>query len=244
MGGLAGVLGVELLAAKLRRHSTPAIGPGILAAIGDDKAPATRMVLLGDSHAAGVGVFSVDDTVGGHLAELLSTDRSRIELSSVAVSGARSDHLDTQVSRALLGERPDVAVILIGLNDATSLVDPAYAARHLGQAVQRLTQAGVTVVVGTCPDLGAARWLGPPLRQIISWLGRRIAAAQAPAVMAAGGMPVDLAARTSAVFRADPGAICVDGVHPSADGYRIWAHALYPAVRDAVRAVRPSPEAP
>ncbi|MQA27028.1 MAG: SGNH/GDSL hydrolase family protein [Micromonosporaceae bacterium] len=236
--GLIGVLGVELLAAKLRRHASPAIGPGIRAAVGDPAAPTVRLTMLGDALAAGVGVRNVEDSVGGHLAELLAGDGHRIELSSVAVSGTRSANLDTQISRALLGERPDVAVILAGLNDATSLADPGEAACHLGDAVARLTDAGVAVVVGTCPDLGAARALGPPLRQIVGWLGRRICYAQGPAVTQAGGVAVDLALRTSAVFRADPNTISVDGFHPSADGYRIWAHALYPAVRDAVRAVR------
>lgn len=236
--GLIGVIGVEVLAARIRRYASPAIGPGIRATVGDPEAPTVRLMMLGDALAAGVGVRAVEDSVGGHLAELLAGDGHRIELSSVAVTGTHSANLDTQVSRSLLGERPDVAVILVGLHDAISLTDPADAGRHLGDAVARLTDAGVAVVVGTCPDLGAARALGPPLRQIVGWLGRRICYAQGPAVTEAGGVPVDLALRTSAVFRADPNTISVDGFHPSADGYRIWAHALYPAVRDAVRGVR------
>jgi lysophospholipase L1-like esterase len=240
LASLIGVIGVEVLAARLRRYASPAIGPGIRATVGDPESPTVRLMMLGDALAAGVGVRTVEDSVGGHLAELLAGDGHRIELDSVAVSGTRSANLDTQVSRSLLGERPDVAVILVGLNDAIWLVDPVEAGYHLGDAVARLTDAGVEVVVGTCPDLGAARALGPPLRQIVAWLGRRICYAQGPAVTQAGGVPVDLALRTSAVFRADPNTICVDGFHPSADGYRIWAHALYPAVRDAVRSVRSS----
>ncbi|HEX6077114.1 MAG TPA: SGNH/GDSL hydrolase family protein [Micromonosporaceae bacterium] len=237
-GGATGLLAAELLAARLRRHVRPAIGPGIRASIGEPDLATVRMVMVGDSFAAGVGVTSVDDSVGGHLATLLAGDGHRIELSSVAVPGTRSHHLDTQVSRALLGRPPDVAVILVGLNDATPLVNPSEAAFHLGAAVRRLLDAGVAVVVGTCPDLAASRAIGPPLRQIVGWLGRRIARTQEPAVVEAGGVAVDLARRTGPVFRADPGTICVDGFHPSADGYRVWAHALYPAVRDAIRSVR------
>jgi len=114
---------------------------------------------------------------------------------------------------------------------------PHGAATHLGEAVRRLRDAGAEVVVGTCPDLGAARAIAPPLRQIVGWLGRRVAAAQAPAVAAVEGVPVDLAGRTGAVFRADEGTLCADGFHPSADGYRVWAHALYPAVYEASRAI-------
>jgi lysophospholipase L1-like esterase len=237
-GGITGLLAAELLAARLRRYVRPAIGPGIRASVGEPDRAAVRIVMVGDSFAAGVGATNVDDSVGGHLATLLAGDGHRIELSSVAVPGTRSHHLDTQVSRALLGGRPDVAVILVGLNDATHLANPSEAAFHLGSAVRRLLDAGVAVVAGTCPDLAASRAIGPPLRQIVGWLGRRIARTQEPAVVEAGGVAVDLARRTGPVFRADPGTICVDGFHPSADGYRVWAHALYPAVRDAVRSVR------
>ena len=31
------------------------------------------------------------------------------------------------------------------------------------------------------------------------------------------------------------GTLCEDGYHPSADGYRVWAHALFPAVAEAAR---------
>lgn len=241
VGGLAGLLAAELLALRVRRYARPAIGPGIRATVGESGRPTVRLVMLGDAFAAGVGATDVEDSVGGHLSTLLADDAHRIELSSVAVPGTRSQHLDTQVSRALLGEQqPDVVVILVGLHDATHLVSPAEAAFHLAEAVRRLGDAGVAVVVGTCPDLAASRTIGPPLRQILGWLGRRIARAQEPAVAAAGGVAVDLARRTGPVFRADPGTICVDGFHPSADGYRLWAHALFPAVRDAVRSVHSS----
>jgi lysophospholipase L1-like esterase len=151
----------------------------------------------------------------------------------VAVAGSHGGDLATQVARALLGERPDVAVILIGTNDATGMRRPTDAAAYLGGAVRRLRDAGVSVVVGTCPDLGAVRAFAPPLRQLLGLLGRRIARAQTDAVREAGGVPVDLAERAGPVFRADAGTLCYDGFHPSADGYRVWAHALLPAIMEA-----------
>jgi lysophospholipase L1-like esterase len=62
---------------------------------------------------------------------------------------------------------------------------------------------------------------------------------QAAMAGAAGAVVVDLGARTGPVFRADAGTLCHDGFHPSADGYRVWAHALLPAVEEAA-AVRPA----
>ncbi|SBT52041.1 SGNH/GDSL hydrolase family protein [Micromonospora auratinigra] len=233
--GGAAVLAGQAIAARNRQYAQPELGLALRATVGRPGAPALRLVLLGDSSALGVGVTSFEETVGGQLAHLLTEGPTgrRVHLSSVGVSGSRSTDLATQVARALLGERPDVAVILIGANDATGLARPADAAAYLGSAVRRLREAHVEVVVGTCPDLGAVRAVAAPLRQLLGWSGRRVARAQTAAVLDAGGTVVDLGTETGPVFRADAGTLCHDGYHPSADGYRVWAHALLPAVEAA-----------
>lgn len=229
------VIATEVAVARTRPYAKPDPNLAIRTSHGQAPAPVVRLVLLGDSSALGVGVDRVTDTVGGRLAGLLVDGGYRVELSSVAVVGSRSTDLATQVARALLGPRPDVAVILVGANDATGLHRPDDAAGALGGAVARLRAADVPVIVGTCPDLGAARAMAQPLRQIVGLLGRRVARAQAAAVRRAGGVPVDLAMIAGPVFRADAGTLSHDGYHPSADGYRVWAHALLPAVQDAIR---------
>lgn len=234
-GGLA-ALATEVVAARIRRYATPPLGLAMRTAMGPTQAPVVRLTLLGDAVALGVGVETVGDTLGGQLAELLAANGAhRVELSCVAVAGSRSADLAPQVARALLGPRPDIAVILIGAGDATGLRRPGEAAAQLAAAVRRLRDAGTEVVVATCPDLAACRAFALPLRQLVGWLGRRVARAQAPAAHVAGADVVDLASETGPVFRADAGALCFDGFHPSADGYRVWAHALYPAVAAAAR---------
>ncbi|BCB81563.1 hypothetical protein GCM10022251_16810 [Phytohabitans flavus] len=240
--GSAALLAGEAVIARNRRYAQPEMGLALRTTMGPDSAPPLRLVLMGDSSSLGVGVEQLADTVGGQLATLLADGTQtlpprHVQLSSVGVSGSRATDLATQVARALLGGRPDVVVILIGAIDATTLRRPTESAAYLGAAVRRLRDAGVEVVVGTCPDLGAVRAIAPPLRQVTGWLGRRMARAQAKAVRAAGGTVVDLADETGAVFRADAGTLCYDGFHPSADGYRVWAHALLPAV---IRAAVPT----
>jgi len=233
--GGAALIAAETIAARGRRYAKPDMKLAMRSTVGPTKAVPLRLVLLGDSTGLGVGVERVSETVGGQLAALLAEGPGgrRVELSSVAVAGSHSADLAIQVARALVGKRPDVAVILIGANDASRLARPSEAAGHLAAAVRRLRGAGAAVIVGTCPDLGAARAFAPPLRQLVGWHGRRLAQAQAEAVREAGGVPVDLADRAGPVFRADPGTLCHDGFHPSADGYRVWAHALLPAVVNA-----------
>ncbi|MEV4509399.1 SGNH/GDSL hydrolase family protein [Dactylosporangium sp. NPDC049525] len=233
--GGAAVLAAQAMAARTRSYAKPDMRLAMRSAVGAVGKPPMRLVLLGDATALGVGVDRVADTVGGQLAALLAegTAGRRVELSSVAVAGSRSADLATQVARALVGPAPDVAVILVGTNDVTHFGRGSDAAEYLGSACRRLRDAGIPVVVGTCPDFGALRAFAPPLRQLLGWRSRSVARQQAATAGAAGAVVVDLAARTGAVFRADAGTLCHDGFHPSADGYRVWAHALLPAVEEA-----------
>jgi lysophospholipase L1-like esterase len=232
LGGAA-LLTAEAMAARSRRYAKPDLGLAVRATLGSSEKPILRLVLLGDSSALGVGVDTVEETVGGQLARMLADAGAKVALSTVAVAGARCADLATQVARAQLGQRPDLAVVLIGVNDATHLVRPGEAAAALATAVRRLRDAGTAVVVGTCPDLGAVRAVAQPLRQVAGWYGRRVARAQAGAARAAGASVVDLATQVGPVFRADAGMLCHDGFHPSADGYRVMAYALYPELASA-----------
>jgi lysophospholipase L1-like esterase len=136
--GGAVTLVTEAVVARARRYGRPDPNLAIRTSHGDPSLAPTRLVLLGDSSALGVGVGRVADTVGGRLAELLVADGYRVELSSVAVMGSRSADLATQVARALLGPPPDVAVILVGANDATGLRRPLDAAAALGELAWRI----------------------------------------------------------------------------------------------------------
>lgn len=230
----ADVLVLQALMAIRRDYVPPESAPDVTGEYGHPADPTVRLVMLGDSTAAGVGVTDAVDSVGGRLAALLSQEHLHVVLAGVAVSGSRSGDLGPQVSRALLGN-PDVAVLLVGANDATRGTLARRVFAPTASAIRRLRSAGVAVVFGTCPDLGAAQAFARPLRDLLSMAGRRIAHVQATAGRQVGAITVDLAAKTGPAFRADPQAtLSTDAFHPSAAGYDLWARALLPAVREAV----------
>jgi lysophospholipase L1-like esterase len=193
-----------------------------------------RLAVLGDSGAASLGAGVAGETIGATLAAGLADASGRaVVLSNAAVVGAQSSDLAAQIERVLT-IRPHVAVIVIGGNDVTHLVRPGTAARILADAVRELRSAGVQVVVGTCPDLGAVRPLGAPLRQIASRLSRELATAQRTEVVAAGGRAVPLAEILNDLFYAEPDVyFSSDKFHPSSAGYRAVAYALLPEVLKA-----------
>ena len=197
--------------------------------------PGIKVVLIGDSSAAGYGVDSVQDTPGAHLASGLAegADR-RVYLRSFALVGAQSRDLAKQIDRALAVE-PHVAVILVGVNDITHTRLPAESVRELEVAVCRLRDVGTEVVVGTCPDLGTIEPIAPPLKQIARAWSRRLAAAQTIAVVEAGGRTVSLGSILGPEFAATPAEYFgPDKFHPSAAGYASLASVLLPSLLASV----------
>ncbi|MBD3944224.1 SGNH/GDSL hydrolase family protein [Nocardioides ganghwensis] len=238
-GGLsvlgAGLYGVLVAEAKFARKVIGVVGdgrpPNATGWYGRGRpGPAIRIALLGDSSAAGYGVDRVEDTTGAHLATGVAAQADRrVHLRSFAVVGAQSSALAEQVDAAL-GTHPDLAVVLIGANDVTHTVLPSASVRHLAEGVRRLREAGVAVVVGTCPDLGTIRPIPPPLKQVAREWSRRLAAAQTITVVENGGRSVSLGDILGPEFDAAPAVLFgPDRFHPSADGYKQLASVLIPS---------------
>ena len=201
-----------------------------------------RLIVLGDSTAAGYGVDRARDTPGALLANgLVERLHQPVLVRCVAVVGAVSPALPPQVELATEFE-PDIAVILVGANDVTHRIRTQVAVRHLADAVRALRAAGAEVVVGTCPDLGAIRPIQPPLRWVARRWSRDLAAAQTIGAVEAGGSSVSLGDLIGPQFLADPARMFgADRFHPSADGYATATAALLPTVvRAAERLLAPA----
>jgi lysophospholipase L1-like esterase len=222
---------VEGLVAMRRTYLGPDSAPPVEGSYGAETLPPLRLVIGGDSTAAGVGADRRSETVGAHLALALA-EHNHVQVRCVGVSGSRCVDLAPQISRALL-LRPDVVLMLIGANDATHGTPAPFAARHLGEALGRLRAAGIPTVVGTCPDMSVRGFL-PPLRQLIAWQGRQIGRAEAAVTVRHGFAAVDLAALAGPHFHRDPTLLSDDEFHPGGRGYGVWADVLLPAVRAAV----------
>ncbi|HET9501425.1 MAG TPA: SGNH/GDSL hydrolase family protein [Marmoricola sp.] len=197
--------------------------------------PAIKIALLGDSSAAGYGVDTVEQTPGARLgAGVAAAANRRVHVREFAVVGAQSSALAQQIALAL-PTGPDVAVILVGANDVTHAVRPSTSVRRLAEAVASLKEAGVAVVVGTCPDLGTVRPIPQPLRQVAKSWSRRLAAAQTIAAVEAGGRSVSLGSILGPEFDAAPAILFgPDRFHPSAAGYASLAAVLVPSVLAAL----------
>ncbi|MDQ1046117.1 SGNH/GDSL hydrolase family protein [Streptomyces sp. V4I2] len=196
--------------------------------------PPLRLVMLGDSTAAGQGVRRSGQTPGALLASGLAAVAERpVVLRNVALPGATSDDLDRQVALVLADQAPvpDICVIMIGANDVTTRMPPTRSVRHLAAAVRRLRTAGAEVVVGTCPDLGSVAPVQQPLRWLARRASRQLAAAQTIGAVEQGGRTVSLGDLLGPEFAANPRELFgPDNYHPSAEGYATAAMAVLPTV--------------
>jgi lysophospholipase L1-like esterase len=106
--------------------------------------PPLRLVMLGDSTAAGQGVHRAGQTPGALLASGLAAVAERpVEFRNTALPGATSDDLERQVALVLADPArvPDICVIMIGANDVTHRMPATRSVRHLSTAVRRLRTA-------------------------------------------------------------------------------------------------------
>lgn len=206
------------------RTGSPAAGDGVL-----------ELAVLGDSSAAGLGVDRPDELPGVLLARGLAAEIERpVRLTTHAVVGTTSRQLSAQVE-AVLAAPPRLAMVLIGANDVTSQLRVSTCAALLGDAVARLTAAGIDIVAGTCPDLGAVRPIPQPLRAVARSWSLALGRAQRRAVEQAGGHAVPLADLLAPEFLARSGELfSPDRYHPSAAGYEAVANILLPELCSAI----------
>ena len=230
----AGVLTVQAITARREagpRRTSPPYADG---RYGGTMGVSMRLAMIGDSLSTGLGADFAHETPGALIAQRLAARSGRpVILSTIGVVGARSDGLAPQVDRALITS-PHVAVIVIGANDITHARPLRRQVRLLRTAILRLREAGIEVVVGTCPDLGSTSLIRPPARHVVQRQSRRLAALQTRAALQLGATTVSLGDTLGPEFRARPGELfATDRFHPNAEGYAALAEVLTPAVLSA-----------
>jgi lysophospholipase L1-like esterase len=192
--------------------------------------------VLGDSSAAGVGVYTPEQTPGALIAAALAEIAARpVQLTVVARTAARTSDLAEQIRQAA-DARPDLALVMVGANDVTHRVRATTSVRLLAEGVRQLRAAGAAVVVGTCPDLGTVEPIPHPLRWVARRASRRLAAAQTIAAVEAGARTVSVGSILGPEFAAQPGHMfSPDRFHPSPAGYAAAAAIMLPSAASALK---------
>jgi lysophospholipase L1-like esterase len=180
-----------------------------------------RVLVAGDSGAAGVGVRTQDEALCGQLVRRLS-QHHRVEWCVLAVNGLDSPGL-IKLLEGAPESRFDVVVLSMGANDVTCLCTPQ-------RWVQWQTQLAELIVNRFSPNLLVHTAVPPmhtcmALPQPLRWfLGRW--ALEMNALLS--GRLIGQKIRTMHWHPASTTStgMAVDGFHPSSDGYAQWADGL------------------
>jgi lysophospholipase L1-like esterase len=191
-----------------------------------------RLLVFGDSSAAGVGAAVQREALCGRLVDALGPSLGRpLEWRLVARTG-----VSTREALALLEDAPaerfDVAVVALGVNDVTALrpvsrwlrdVEQVHRVLHARHRVRRVLWSGL-------PPMHRFPALPQPLRGVMGLHARALDGALARWCAQRASTALPRTAHVPLPTFADPAMIASDGFHPGPRAYEAWAASLAPRV--------------
>lgn len=219
---LAPLLVAQAVATRQRAPLLPEAAGAREGRVGEGAA-ALRVLIAGDSSAAGVGAAQQDQALAGHLSrELHRQARRPVQW----VLRAKSGLTTRQVHELLRGEAlppADVAVVVTGVNDVIGLVSPRRAIAHRAALADwLLAECGVAhVLFAPLPPVHRFPPLPQPLRSVMG----RDALAHNAALRRWAATRSDLSCAVIDM-ELSPDWMASDGFHPGERVYRACGDAM------------------
>lgn len=203
----------------------PAAGPAEGVAGVQFAGQPVRLLLLGESTAAGVGVSCLSQALVGQLAKALADYQQRpVAWQVLAENGITA----TQACQRLLPQLPassfDLAVLVFGVNDCSHLTRLSRWRASLRMLAVGLQAEGASLVFTGVPPLQhftALPWL---LRRLLGARAQQLDAQLQALANERRALYVPLELDFSAEY------LALDGYHPSSAGYQVWAQNLAAAI--------------
>jgi len=183
------------------------------------QASSGTIVCVGDSLTAGQGV-SESNAYPAQLSRKLEAAGYHFKVVNAGISGETSSGTLSRVNW-ILKLKPDIVLLETGANDGLRGIDPAVTKRNIEETIQVLRKNKVIVVL-----IGM---------RMVANMGRTFTASFA-------ALYPDLAGKHGLILvpfllqgvAGDPSLNQPDGIHPTAEGYRIVADTVYPYARAAI----------
>lgn len=213
------------------RRQTPGLAeaPGERAGCIEGAGPAHRLVGLGESPMAAVGLEHQAEGVISRLAGRLAAAGRRVEWQTAAASGATARYTRDELLLRIEPRRADTAIVGLGVNDCLGLRAPRRWRDDLCgllAAIRRRVEPRRIVLTGV-PPMQHFPALPSPLSD---WLGLRAAGLDAVARDLAEAEP-DLVHAPMRFVENPAGLFCRDGFHPNAAAHALWADQLIDFVK-------------
>ncbi len=201
-----------LIGCERHNEPTPAVHPPQPAFEG-------TIVAVGDSLTAGLGVDE-DNAYPARLEKKLRSTGYNWRVINAGISGETSSGALSRV-RWVLKLKPDIVILETGANDGLRGIDPRITRKNIDEIVRILKENNVVVILAGM--------------RMVTNLGHRYTDAfyaNYPAV--AKKYNLLLVPFFLAGLAGDPSLNQADGIHPTAQGYRIVTETVYPYAKKAI----------
>ena len=190
------------------------------------RGPRLRLLIIGDSAAAGVGVPHQDDALAGQVVKGLADDFS-LEWELDAVTGATTASALSRLKRRPR-ENFDVVVTSLGVNDVVAHVRPSLWRVQQAELRRRLVEdfAARLVIISGLPPIHGFPALPQPLRWHFGWIATAFDCWLMDDVAAAPRCHY-----LSLRFTEDRNLMSGDGFHPGPAVYAEWGRRVADVVR-------------
>jgi len=184
-----------------------------------EEAAEIKLLYLGESPAAGVGIEEIQHAVSAQVAHKLA-DTQKVEWQLLAQNGIRIKELLLKLQQSET-HQPDISIITMGVNDCTGLTSSKQWQQRIHELIAELKQRGSKHIFFTAvppmqqfPLLPAPlNWLMGYRAHLLNHLLERVCQQQDAQYLA-----------FSAVLK--PEMICLDGYHPNEKGAELWATSI------------------
>jgi len=177
------------------------------------------IVAVGDSLTAGFGV-AADQAFPALLERKLRDAGYDYRVINAGINGEKSGEVLGRFD-SIIAQRPDIVILQTGTNDGLRGHSPLDMKRNIQTIVRKLNEHGVTVVLAGMQNL----------KKRTGDYDELFAQAYAGVARAEGVILIPL---FLAGVAGDPGLNRADGIHPTAEGYRVVVETVFPHVVEAI----------
>ncbi len=194
---------------------------GSIAASNAAQQPVLKVLICGDSAAAGAGIASQQQALAGYLTRALAVANS-VEWQLVAQSGLCCNGL-VKLLQSLPEQRFDQVYVSIGVNNVTALTGNRQYREQCRELLTLLSTRfqSPQIIISAIPPMQQFTALPWPLNQ---WLGLKARLLNKVLTQELAQWPN--AVMVDAKLPLSPELLAADGFHPSAKGAALWAQLL------------------
>jgi len=185
------------------------------------------IVAVGDSLTAGLGV-NEEEAYPAQLERRLRSAGYDWKVVNAGISGETSSGTLSRINW-VMKLHPDIVILETGANDGLRGIDPRLTKKNIDETIRILKQQKVIVVLA---GMQMVRNLGQKFTRDFAGIYPGLAKKH-------GLILIPFFLKGVAV---DPAMNQADGIHPTAEGYRIITETIYPFVRKAIDGNKKRPE--